>query len=179
MRLHLVRHLQPTVGAGVCYGRSDLPVDPVLLERALPGLVASLPAAPVVASPLVRCAALATRLAPDARFDARLVELDFGAWEGRRWDDIERAEIDAWAADLAGYRPGGGESVTGMARRIAAFYDDLVREAAPDTIVVCHAGSIRLLAARHAGMAPDAMVQHAASHPHAIAYGEVIVLRGV
>ncbi len=179
MRLHLVRHLQPTVEAGVCYGRTDLLVDPALLESAVPNLRARLPVAPVIASPLLRCASLATRLAPDVRFDARLMELDFGTWEGRRWDDIDRAEIDAWAADTASYRPGGGESVIDMAQRIAAFHDELVREAAPDIIIICHAGSIRLLMARHAGMAPPAMARHAASQPHAIAYGEVIVLAGV
>ena len=47
------------------------------------------------------------------RFDARLAELDFGHWEMQSWDGIPRAEVDAWAADVAHYRPGGGESVAG------------------------------------------------------------------
>lgn len=179
MRLHLVRHLQPTVDAGVCYGRADLAVDPALLEQALPALQARLPAARVLSSPLLRCASLAQRLSPDVTFDARLAELDFGNWELRRWDDIARAEIDAWAADLALYRPGGGESVFSMALRIAAFYDELAHDPAPDTVIVCHAGSIRLLAARHAGLAPEAMARQAAAQPHAIAYGEVVLLSGV
>lgn len=179
MRLHLVRHLKPTVDAGVCYGRSDVTVDPALMEQALPALQAALPACRVVSSPLLRCASLAERLSASVSYDARLAELDFGNWELRRWDNIARAEIDAWADDLALYRPGGGESVFAMALRIAAFYDELTRDAVPDTIIVCHAGSIRLLAARHAGLAPEAMALQAAEQPHVIAYGEVVLLSGV
>ena len=113
------------------------------------------------------------------RFDARLAELDFGQWEMRPWDAIVRAEIDAWAADVAVYRPGGGESVIDMAQRICGFYDELLRENLPTAAVVCHAGAIRLLAARARGLAPLAMARHAAEHPHAIAYGEVIMLESV
>lgn len=177
MRLHLVRHLAPMVAPGVCYGRTDLEVDPALEAHALPALRASLPAAaPVIASPLRRCASLAARLAPSVRYDARLVELDFGSWEMQRWDAIARDAIDAWAADTVTYRPGGGENVLTMARRICAFYDDMARVPEPDAIVVCHAGAIRLLAARAQGFDALRMAQTAAEQPHAIAYGAVTVI---
>ncbi|RSZ55190.1 phosphoglycerate mutase [Massilia atriviolacea] len=178
MRLHLVRHLAPQVASGVCYGRTDLAVDPVLQALALPALRGRLPAGvPIFSSPLRRCAALAAALGGAAvQYDARLAELDFGAWEMRRWDDIERAGVDAWAADMAGYRPGGGESVTDMARRVAAFYADRMRAASPESIVVCHAGTIRLLLARARGLGPEAMALEAAQRPHAIAYGETVII---
>ena len=180
MRLYLVRHLQPTVAPGVCYGRSDLTVDPQLHAASLPGVRRQLPVGvPLFSSPLLRCASLANALSPEVRFDARLAELDFGAWEMRPWDAIARAEIDAWAADVALYRPGGGESVFDMAHRICGFYDDLLREDMPVAVVVCHAGAIRLLAARARGLAPLAMAHHAAEHPHAVAYGEVLILDSV
>ena len=114
-----------------------------------------------------------SRAAP--RIDPRLVEMDFGSWEMRRWDDIARAEIDAWAADLVHYRPGGGDSVLRMAQRVAGFYADLQRQQA-DAIVVCHAGTIRLLAACHAGLAPADAALQAARTPHAIAYGAALTL---
>lgn len=177
MRLHLVRHLAPLVAPGICYGRTDLETDAEELARALPALRAALPAgAPVISSPLRRCAALASALGTEVRFDARLAELDFGAWEMRSWSAIARAEIDAWAADVARYRPGGGESVFDMAERIAAFYSDLSSEDWPDAVVVCHAGAMRLLSARHTGLSPTGMAREAARQPHAIGYGEVIVL---
>jgi alpha-ribazole phosphatase len=177
MRLHLVRHLAPLAAPGTCYGRTDLEVDSALMAAALPGLRACLPAdAPVISSPLRRCASLALGLGACVRFDARLAELDFGSWEMQSWDHIPRAEVDAWAADVAHYRPGGGESVLDMAHRIRAFYDDLIREKLPAAIVVCHAGAIRLLAARQRGLGPQAMALEAAARPHAVGYGEIIVI---
>ncbi len=180
MRLYLVRHLQPSVGPGVCYGRSDLPVDAQLQADALAGLRGQLPIGiPLFSSPLVRCTSLANALCDDVRVDPRLAELDFGAWEMRRWDAIPRNEIDAWAADTVMYRPGGGESVFDMARRIDAFYADLLHAQLDAAAVVCHAGSIRLLAARVRGLDPLAMAQVASAQPHAIGYGEVVILDGV
>ncbi len=79
---------------------------------------------------------------------------------------------------MAGYRPGGGESVRAMAHRVCAFYDELQATQChvPDIIVICHAGTMRLLAARARGLAPEAMAQDAAREPHAIAYGETVLL---
>ncbi|SHH73315.1 histidine phosphatase family protein [Massilia sp. CF038] len=177
MRLHLVRHLAPQVAKGVCYGRTDLAVDPTLEAASLTALRQMLPSAvPVYTSPLRRCASLATALQPLARVDPRLAELDFGAWEMQRWDDIARADIEAWAADLVHYRPGGGESVFAMAERIDAFYNDLLGQQLPEAIVICHAGSMRLLAARQRGLDPLCMARAAAEQPHAIGYGQVIVI---
>jgi alpha-ribazole phosphatase len=175
MRLYLIRHLAPEIAKGLCYGRSDLDVAPDALARALPALRAQLPAGlPVIASPLRRCASLAHALSQAPRFDPRLVELDFGDWELLRWDDIDG--VDAWAADVVHYRPGGGESVAVMAGRISDFYDALMADKLPAAIVVCHAGAMRLLAARQRGLAPEAMARAAAERPHAIAYGEILIL---
>ncbi len=176
LKLHLVRHLAPSVAPGVCYGRTDLAVDPALQAQSLAALRAQLPdGASLYSSPLQRCAGLAHALfGARVVLDERLVELDFGDWEMRRWDDIDRAGVDAWAADVAHYRPGGGESVFDMAQRIAAFEADLPEHG--EVIVVCHAGTIRLLGARLRGLDPHAMAREAAASPHAIAYGAVLTL---
>ena len=180
MRLILIRHPQPAVAPGICYGRTDLPVAPAQLELALAALLPALPAGlPVYASPLQRCAVLATRLAQHPVYDERLVEMDFGTWEMQPWDAIPRAGVDAWAADLANYRPGDGESVLHMAERIAAFYTDLQRQLGEkdgQAIVVCHAGAMRLLSACHAGLAPPGMALQAASAPHHLPYGAALIL---
>jgi alpha-ribazole phosphatase len=174
----LVRHPQPLVAPGVCYGRTDLAVAPEQLEQTLTALRASLPAGlPLYSSPLRRCAELAARLSPTPLYDERLVEMDFGTWEMQPWDAIPRADIDAWAGDVVHYRPGGGESVLQMAERIAAFHADLQRQQpGGDIIVVCHAGAMRLLSACHAGLAPAAMALHAARAAHNIPYGSMLVL---
>jgi alpha-ribazole phosphatase len=182
MRLILVRHPRPQVRAGVCYGASDVAVAPDEHARVAQALTHTLPRhTPLVSSPLQRCATLARTLyaaleSPSLRFDPRLAELDFGQWEMRAWDAILRTEIDAWAADVALYRPGGGESVSAAAQRVADAYADLRQRQWPCAIVVCHAGTMRLMAACHAGLLPADMARHAARAPHAIDYGACLIL---
>ena len=184
MRLILIRHPQPLVAPGICYGSTDLDIAPGQVEHTLAALAPQLPAdAPLYSSPLRRCASLAARLSAAPIYDARLVEMDFGDWEMRSWDDIPRADIDAWAADMVHYQPGGGDSVLRMAARIADFYEDLQRQLGEDgkdgrgqAVVICHAGAMRLLSARHAGLSLAAMAHQAASTPHKIAYGELLIL---
>jgi len=183
MTLILVRHPLPDVAPGLCYGASDVPVraddlahvHAALAAQGLPGNLA------VLASPLQRCARLAERLAPGrVTFDARLAEMDFGAWEGRAWSDIPRADVDAWAADLLHYRPGGADNVLDVARRVQACLADLRAElrarALPGALVVCHAGTIRLLTALHGGAPLEQAALRAAQTPHRIGYGEAVVL---
>ncbi|SFV17601.1 histidine phosphatase family protein [Pseudoduganella namucuonensis] len=178
MRLILVRHPQPVVAPGICYGATDLPAAPDDIDRVHTALLASAsipPDAPIYSSPLRRCAALAHRLGTPI-FDARLAEMDFGAWEMRAWDDIPRAEVDAWAADLAAYHPGGGESVQEVAERVMAFHAELLRQRHAHAVIVCHAGTIRLLGACANGLPPREVALLAASKPHRLAYGEAVIL---
>lgn len=182
MQLILLRHPKPLVAAGICYGSSDVAVDPAehaeVCRRLLP-ILPKLPGVlPVYASPLRRCADLAARLdSTRLQLDARLMEMHFGAWEMRPWDAIDRHEIDAWAADVAGYRPGGGETVLEMAARVSDFYTDLVSSGDATAMVVCHAGTIRLLLARQQGLSIDAMARQAGASANRIQYGEAIFLQ--
>ena len=182
MRLYLVRHPKPLVAADTCYGCTDVTVSAEEHARVLSSLRLTLPEAePIFCSPLQRCVVLADSLA-DALYsepvvrDARLVEMSFGNWEMRAWNDIPRAEIDAWSDDLVQYRPGGGENVFQIAQRVRAFYDDLMRSRRGCAIVVCHAGTIRLLLACQQGLPLDEMADYAARMPYNLAYGALRVL---
>jgi alpha-ribazole phosphatase len=177
MTLYLVRHPQPDVAPGLCYGASDVAVPDAELARVHAALAAQgLPGGlPVYSSPLLRCALLAERLAPGrVTLDARLAEMDFGAWELRPWSAITRGDVDAWTADLLHYRPGGAENVLDVARRVRAFADDV---RATSALVICHAGTIRLLAALHGGAPLEQAALRAARAAHRIGYGDVIVLK--
>ena len=88
--------------------------------------------------------AVRARTGAPLHMDDRLMEMDFGAWEGVAWSGIPRAEIDAWAADPTGYRPGGGECVEDVLRRIRRAWTGIA-SAAETTLVVTHAGPIRCL----------------------------------
>ncbi|MCY0389098.1 histidine phosphatase family protein [Robbsia sp. Bb-Pol-6] len=83
--------------------------------------------------------------------DPRLAELDFGDWEGRRWDDVPRAALDAWAADIEHAAPHGGESVAQLAARTDSWLSDIGARATATgaaTVVLTHAGVIRVMTAR-------------------------------
>ena len=190
MRLILIRHPAPQIAAGLCYGSSDVAIAPSVLRAALATLATTLPPPsqvnlPIYSSPLQRCATLslalaAQRHAAPPRFDARLAEMDFGRWELQPWERIARAEIDAWVADLAHYAPGGGENVLQVATRVAAFVDALRGECTGDAIIVCHAGTMRLLTALHAappGTALASVAAQAAATPHRIDYAGTAVLQ--
>ena len=132
MALILLRHGQPEIAAGICYGRSDVPAR-ALGEGSLRSLVTALPDrfARIDSSPLTRCNALAEQLS--AHFDLpihadpRLMEIDFGNWEMQAWNEIPRHEIDAWAEDVEGARPHGGESVALMVERVRIYLLDSAR----------------------------------------------------
>lgn len=144
MQLYLIRHPRPAVAEGTCYGRSDLGLadDAQAVARRLAPL---LPAdATVHSSPLQRCRQLAEALHPAPQFSEHLLEMDFGAWEMRPWNDLPRAEMDAWVADMLGYRPPGGESVADMRARVLAFFDALPRQ--QPAVLVCHAGIMKCFA---------------------------------
>lgn len=184
MKLHLVRHPQPAIAPGLCYGASDIAVAQAELVRVCAALRgAGLPGhMPVYSSPLQRCARLAQRLQPSGvRFDSRLAEMNFGSWEMLPWSAISRREIDAWAADPLSYRPGGAENVLDVARRVAAFAAELREELAggggAEALLVCHAGTMRLLCAMQGGAPLEQAALRATATPHDIGYGETILLK--
>jgi alpha-ribazole phosphatase len=102
------------------------------------------------------------------QLDARLMEMNFGAWEGRPWDSVPRRELDAWAADVEGYAPPGGESPRQLRKRVLDFVAGL---GDGEHVLVTHAGVIRLL------LAHVAAASIADSLRHAPAYGSLTTLR--
>ena len=145
-----MRHPAAAVAAGTCYGRLDLPLADPAAAAALAARLAGLGGA-AWSSPAQRCRAVAVALGPH-RLDARLLELDFGAWEGRPWDDVPRPALDRWAADPAGFAPPGGESGAALVARVTAFAASLPLG---DHVVVTHGGPLKVLSALLRGFPVD------------------------
>ncbi|MCL2339408.1 MAG: histidine phosphatase family protein, partial [Actinomycetia bacterium] len=123
MNLLVIRHPEPLGSQGVCYGQSDLSVDPAVLELIASRLRQQLAGSKVdlwLSSPLQRCSQLAARLDPGYQTDPRLLEMNFGDWEGQRWDDIDRTDLDTWSADYINAAPPGGESFMALQQRVAS-----------------------------------------------------------
>ncbi|WP_124948462.1 alpha-ribazole phosphatase [Sulfuriferula thiophila] len=140
--LILVRHTRVAV-AGMCYGRMDVPLaDSFDAEVSqVKAQLADAGEAVYFTSPAQRCLALAQHLAPNAKMDARVAEMDFGAWEGMAWDAIGEPAISAWANDFVNLQPPQGESYLQMAQRVSAFLEDMAQH--ERVVVVTHAGVIR------------------------------------
>jgi alpha-ribazole phosphatase len=144
--LYVWRHPRPIGAEGRCIGRTDLTIDPRKagrLARRIARFAAreGLPRV-VLTSPLRRSAEVGRWLRRWGwvhRFDTALYELDFGAWEGLRWNDVPRTEIDAWGANFVNYRPGGGEALVDLLARARAW------SAGTAQVVIGHAGWIQAM----------------------------------
>ncbi len=148
-QLWLVRHAQPVVEAGVCYGATDLLADESDTQRSAQALSEVLPAGLVVwSSPLRRCVQLAQALhvlrpdLPVHATDARLAEMDFGYWEGWRWSDIPQEAMEAWTSDFADHVFGGRESVQRLMARVEQAWLQGAGAAVPQ-VWITHAGVMR------------------------------------
>jgi alpha-ribazole phosphatase len=159
--IFLVRHPAVAGSEGRCYGRLDLPLAAPTHAR-IAAVATEIrthlpPHFQVWSSPLQRCLALANALAaPDAaRIHPDLREMNFGAWEGLDWADIPRAELDAWALDITGYAPPGGESAQALqARALTALQEIRAHPSPLPRVCVTHAGVIRALVAAQRGLPP-------------------------
>jgi broad specificity phosphatase PhoE/nicotinamide riboside kinase len=128
----------------------------------------------LLCSDLARCADLGARLADATgaplRLDARLREQSMGAWEGRSWEDLTRADpagVTAWWDGYANARAPGGESLADLARRVEPLGRELAAGGARRVVLVTHIGVIRVLLCRALGLPLDQALRFApaaASH---------------
>jgi broad specificity phosphatase PhoE len=146
VRIVLIRHGHTAWNQeGRMQGRADIPLSPAgreeVLRWRLPDAWAG---ARWLSSPLARAtetAALLTNRPAD--IEPRLIEMDWGAWEGRTLADLRAEMSDAMAANEAlglDFRPPGGESPREVRARLESLFADLT-----DELVLCvtHKGVIR------------------------------------
>jgi alpha-ribazole phosphatase len=152
MALRLVRHAKPLIEAGLCYGVLNVAADPEANATAALALAQNLNSVShVYFSPLIRCAQLSGALQvlrPELHYTSapEIREMDFGAWEGQRWDAIDPEELKAWTDDFAHYRCGGsGESASIFTWRVYQALQMIGHSANPDThtVWITHAGVMR------------------------------------
>ena len=157
MKLYLVRHAQPLVAAGLCYGQLDVQADLASTDQAAKALQ------PLLAGALVREVRSSPLRRAQALQDARLSEMHFGQWEGVAWSDVPKAAVDDWTADFAHHRFGGGESTQQVIERVWAALQE-ARIGGVDQLWITHAGVIR--AARYLLSRGEPCIESAAQWPH-------------
>jgi alpha-ribazole phosphatase len=154
MEVYLVRHTETVCEKGICYGQSDVGIrEPynVIFESILSQLPQD---AILYSSPLQRCAILAKHIQKNTQIasiieDSRLMEMNFGDWELKSWDDIPREVLDPWMEDFVTVNVPNGESFVDLDYRVREFLDyNISKTPTKPVIIVAHSGVIRSILCR-------------------------------
>jgi alpha-ribazole phosphatase len=145
MEIYLVRHTTPDIAKGICYGQSDIDVKPTFLVE-VETVKDQLPKGDFVVytSPLKRCLKLALKISNNPIVDDRLMELNFGDWELKPWNDIPIEELQPWMKNYFNHPTKNGESMQELIARAQDFLTVLKAQKS-SAIVVTHAGVIRII----------------------------------
>lgn len=128
-------------------------------------LLATLGVDVIYASPLDRArqtAAIVRRFVPvEARFDARIMEWDCGAWSGQLRADVRRRWPREWAAlaaDPFHFRGPGCENYPDMIARSRPFIDELLASGITRVAVISHGLIGRVMVGMLMGFDEAAMI---------------------
>ena len=151
MDIYLIRHTQTATDPGLCYGQTDIALA-ASFDDEMGKLHDKLPEfdddCKVFSSPLTRCLQLAETFSDTVITDTRLQELNFGDWEGQRFDDIDAAALQHWTDNFVTAAPPNGENFEDLYQRAGDFWQELLANPAAQVLVITHAGVIRALLAR-------------------------------
>ena len=146
MEIYLVRHTKTVDLPGVCFGQTDVGLASTF-ETEAGAVKAALPLYPdiIFSSPLKRCVMLAEQLGfMNPKLDNRLMELNFGEWEMKKWEELPQDELLEWTESYVHHAPPGGETFFDMFCRVELFFNEQVFSSKKKTIVIfTHAGVIR------------------------------------
>ena len=161
MWIYLMRHGQTAWNIeGKIQGRTDIPLNEEGIRQA--GLLADAllkkeaesgrKAAVTYVSPLIRARETARIVAERAGTPVRemdeLKERDFGFWEGKTWEEVERGypeEFHFWEKNPDEGAPSGGESCASCRLRCRRALEQILSQREGDAAVVAHGGILVFL----------------------------------
>ena len=148
MEIILVRHTTPDIEKGICYGQADIGITNSFLEELQP-ILKDVPVNDAntvyYSSPLKSCAILAKKISDSIIYDNRLKELDFGDWELKKWDDIDKESLDIWMQNFVTEPTKNVESYIDLQKRTIEFLEEIKQQNHQRVVIVTHAGVIRSL----------------------------------
>ncbi len=149
MNIYLVRHTTPDIELVYCYGQSDLDTKDSFESEVgrVKSILPDLEDVQIFSSPLKRCAKLAKALdMGNVLFDDRLKEMDYGDWEMKRWEDIDKEALDYFVEDFVCRQVPGGESYQQLSDRVMDFVKEISKTKKNENIIlVSHGGTIRAI----------------------------------
>ncbi len=146
MEIYFIRHTQVNLEQDTCYGQSNIGLAETFeselnnIRKIIPNSISI----DIYTSPLKRCVELAKKLTNNSLIlDDRLLELDFGEWELKKWNSIDKMALKSWTNNYLNIPCPNGESYMDLYDRSIEFFDDLIKKGENDALVVTHAGVIR------------------------------------
>ncbi|WP_031485091.1 histidine phosphatase family protein [Maridesulfovibrio frigidus] len=171
----LIRHGEADKAKGRAIGQEDLPLSAAGKKQAgtLAQSLSSLSIDYLYTSPLKRTRATATPLEKAYNKKAiicpELTEINLGLWDGLSFEQIKKdfpSEYEKRGQNIATYRPPEGESFADLAERVRGKFQEITDKDAP-TIIVTHAGVIRVIMHMALGIPLNNIFQFSPSHCHA------------
>jgi len=155
IEIYLIRHSEPLIEASTCYGQLDCGLTTSYFSqfKKISDYFKDKSISTIYSSPLQRCALLAEDLASrhikdSVIYNDSLKEINFGDWEGIKWDDIARHQIDEWNNNRLDFQFPNGETPSQFHSRVIKCWSEFIKEAKktdkPQKVLfVTHAGVIR------------------------------------
>ncbi len=147
MEVYVIRHTPVAIGKDFCYGQSDVPLADTFLQdtehykKELPKDFDI-----VYCSPLNRCKKLATALQfENIIFENALMEMNFGDWENKKWNDLNQSDLNHWMKDFVNIKTPKGENLVELMERVKIFVNSLRNQEYKKVLLITHAGVIRCL----------------------------------
>ncbi|WP_350342823.1 alpha-ribazole phosphatase [Proteinivorax tanatarense] len=152
--LYLIRHGVTDLNEkGVYYGRIDCDLNSKGIRQSylLKNKMSKICFDEVVSSPMKRCIQTAEIItANKITLESKLVEIDFGLWEGLDFETIKvqyPMEWEKWCNDFKDTAPPGGESFAKMFKRVKEYVTgDLLQKNTNKIVVVAHKGCLQAIA---------------------------------
>lgn len=175
MEIYLIRHTKVAVEQGICYGQKDVnlaesyPEELEAVKEKLKGIEFD----QIFTSPLNRAKKLATDIFGDkVQEEKRLMELNFGDWEGKVWDEIKDPLFPAWMNDFVNKKCSNGESFVMLRDRVLEFWNEVKAKDCERIAIFSHGGVMRTINA----IDKNIKLEDSFNEPTP-AFGEVVIIK--
>lgn len=152
MKIYLTRHGQTNLNKQkLMQGLTDEPLNEAGINQAKNARehVRNIKFDAVYASPLCRAVKTAAIIADidesQVIIDKRIIEVDFGKYEAKKYYAMGKVMMLYWALPEIFPCPKTVENISSMVERSEAFLKDLEQKGYENVLVVCHGGIIRAL----------------------------------
>ena len=151
MEIILLRHTTVDNPEKKCYGISEMQLATSFEQEGahIKNKISIFKPDKIYTSSSIRCIRLAEKLGSSIEICESLMELNFGKWEGKSWDSIDKEELSCWMDNFVLHVIPNGESYIQLFNRVQTWFNECIISHHPDNrlLIISHAGPIRAIIA--------------------------------